>query len=71
MKGTKLLRFLTINVFLLYIVTFLYDSYIWVSSTMVFHPQHTIEGGKFVVFIVFIVILNTIDFVGKIIKGSD
>ena len=71
MKGTKLLRFLTINVFLLYIVTLLYDSYIWVSSTMVFYSQDTIEGDKFVVVIVFIVILNTIDFVGEIIKGSD
>jgi len=71
MKGIKLLRFLTINVFLLYIVTLLYDSYIWVSSTMVFYSQDTIEGNKFVVVIVFIVFLNTIDFAGEIIKGSD
>jgi len=71
MKGIKLLRFLTINVFLLYIVTLLYDSYIWVSSTMVFYSQDTIEGNKFVGVIVFIVFLNTIDFAGEIIKGSD
>ena len=71
MNIIKVFKFLTINVFLLYIVTLLYDSYIWVSSTMVFYSQDTIEGNKFVVVIVFIVILNTIDFAGEIIKGSD
>ena len=69
MKTIKLFKFLTINAFLIYLSMLFYENFIWVGRA--FHHTDAMEATNLSYVMIFIVVLNTVDFVSEILEGSD
>ena len=69
MNIIKMFKFLTTNVFLIYLSILFYGNFIWVGRA--FSPSDAMEATNLSFIIMFIVILNAIDFVSEILEGSD
>ena len=69
MKIIKILKFLTINAFLIYLSILFYGNFIWVG--IAFYPGDAMEATNLSFVIMFIVILNTVDFVSEILGSKN
>ena len=69
MNIIKVFKFLTINVFLIYLSILFYGNFIWVGRA--FFAGDAMEATNLSFIIMFIVILNAIDFATEILEGSD
>ena len=65
MNTVKVLKFLATNVFLVYLSVLFYENFIWIGRA--FSAGDAMEATNLSFVIMFIVILNSIDFVTEIL----